>query len=106
MPYIDEKWSDEQKALVMADEVLMLVTESYNRMLEMLKDIPDGKALVLTMRFAANHATAVRESYVRAAVPKSIWSLVDEDAKEKEEDLKNYYPDADEQKMIRNNTGE
>jgi hypothetical protein len=84
MPYIEDGWTDEQKALVMADETLMCVVEGYNKMVELLKTNPESEAFVKTMKFSANHAASVRDYYVRPAVPISIWIKVDADAKKKE----------------------
>jgi hypothetical protein len=103
MPYIEPEWTNEQKALVMADEVCACVVESYNTMLNLLGTHPEGKEFVKSMRFAASHAAAVKEGYIRAVVQKDIWEVVDEDAKAKAAELENYYPDAEEQRMIRNN---
>lgn len=91
MPYIDESWSEEHKALVMADEALKLVVDEYNKLVEQMKDYPEFSVLS-KFRFPANHAEAIREYYVRKAVPESIWIIVDADAKKKQEELDKMFP--------------
>jgi hypothetical protein len=90
MPYIEEGWTDEQKALVMADEALKIVVDEYNKLVEQMKDYPEASVL-LRFRFPAAHAAAVRSGYVRPAIPNSIWTKVDADAKEKENVAEDFF---------------
>ena len=48
MPYIDPEWTNEQKALVMADEACVCVVESYNKMVKLLESHPECREFVKT----------------------------------------------------------
>ena len=91
MPYIDESWTEEQKALVMADEAIKGISDTFNELVERLDKNPEILGVLVSIRPSIAHAIAVNGMFIRKSVPDQIWSKVDEDAKKKEQELKEMF---------------
>lgn len=96
MPYIDGDWSDKDKALVMADEAMTTIVETYTELVNVKNKTPEQIDFLKKFHFGVSHANAIRECYIRPAVPVDIWKIVDADAKEKEEELNRMFPEKQE----------
>jgi hypothetical protein len=90
MPYIEEEWSEKDKALVMADEAIMDIFEVYNEIAGTKEKSPELIEILKKLKFPVAHAQCVNELLIRKSVSKEIWAVVDADAKKQEQDFKKF----------------
>ena len=73
MVKIDERWTESEKALVMADEALSCIVDSYNEVLINFELTPEVKEVLKKFKFAVNHAQTCRDLIIKPAVSEAIW---------------------------------
>jgi len=91
MPYIDEKWTEQEKALIMVDEVLDTLLKTYNDTLKEIKGDPEKEKVLSKFKFVVAHGIATRDYEVRPAVKKEIWELVDNDKRKKDTEAEAFF---------------
>ena len=76
MVNINENWTESEKALVMADEALSCIVDSYNEAIYIFEMTPEVKAVLKKFKFAANHAQTCRDMIIKPAVSEAIWKTI------------------------------